>query len=69
MTRSQAIDIFSFATPSDLGIRNIARTHHAEDDVTTWTADVFDPTLPAGDDVIGHAVFVEHYPLVGITWL
>lgn len=68
MTRNEALAIFRSAIPSGCGTRNTTRTHHAEDDVTTWTTDVFLVHLTLGDDVIGHAVFDEHYGEVDITW-
>ena len=69
MTRTEALNILASAIPSDCGTRNTTRAHHAEDDVTTWTTDVFDPHMPEGEDVIAHATFDEHYGQVDVTWL
>ncbi len=69
MTRTEALEIFQSAIPSDCGTRNTTRTHHAYDDVTTWSTDVFDGHLPQGEDVIAHACFDEHYVAVDITWI
>ncbi len=68
MTREEASRILIDGIPDDLGVRRIVCEIDEADRIVWWIADVFDPHMPEGRDVIGSASFAEHYPRVGIWW-
>ena len=67
MTHGQVTDLF-LAELREYGFRKVERTHHVEDDVIEWSAEVFDPELPDGEDLVGWAVLQEHYGEVFVSW-
>jgi len=68
LTREEASRILIDGIPDDLGVRRIVCEIDEADRIVWWTANVFDPYMPEGRDVIGTASFAEHYPSVDIWW-
>ena len=68
LSSAEARQIMQDAIPRDCGIRAVASDVNEQDAVVYWTAVIFDPLLPEGDDAIGTAQFSEHWPEVDIDW-
>lgn len=67
LSRREAMQHFADALP-DFGIRSVVSDHDPVDDLVWWNCVVFDPYAEDGEDVVGHAQFMEHNPVVEMHW-
>ena len=59
------------ARKHDCAVRDVtAEADHDSENgwIVVWSADVFDPELPAGADLLGTICFLEHYAEPVIHW-
>jgi len=68
LSSAEARQIMRDAIPRDCGVRAVASDVNEQDAVVYWTAVIFDPLLPGGEDAIGTVQFSEHWPQVDIDW-